>query len=209
MNTVIHPIPPVFDEQSRILILGTMPSPKSRERAFYYMHTQNRFWPVIAAVFGDTLAYKNDGTVPDQQKAAVNESSADSSIQSAVQERRELALRHGIALWDVLASCDITGAEDSTIRNPVANDFTKIIKTAHIERIFCTGKTSFALYKKLCEKNVNEYCKQTLHIAQIPVECLPSTSPANRGRWPEEKLIEAYSVLNNKILLISAKQNLS
>src|SRR5574344_117827 len=209
MNTVIHPIPPVFDSNSRILILGTMPSPKSRERAFYYMHTQNRFWPVIASVFGDTLKYKNDGTVPGQQKAAIHKSSADSNIQSAVQERRALALKHGIALWDVLASCDITGAEDSTIRNPVANDFTQIIKTAHIERIFCTGKTSFALYKKLCEKNVNDFCEQTLHTAAISVECLPSTSPANRGRWTEKKLIEAYSVLNNKILLISDKQSLS
>jgi double-stranded uracil-DNA glycosylase len=201
MNTVIHPIPPLFNENCRILILGTMPSPKSRERAFYYMHTQNRFWPVLAVIFEEKLLYKNDGSMrfltETEQKSSVQKETHNADIQSAVQERCALALRHGIALWDVLASCDIAGAEDSTIRNPIANSFTKIIKNAKIERIYCTGKTSLSLYKKLCEQKVTNYCIQKLHREPIPVFGLPSTSPANRGRYPFDLLVKEYSVLAN------------
>lgn len=87
---VAHPLRPVFDQRSRVLVLGTMPSPKSRETGFYYNHPQNRFWKVMAALFDEPLPASND-------------------------EKRALALRHGIALWDVLAECSIEGAADGTI----------------------------------------------------------------------------------------------
>ncbi|HAH61183.1 MAG TPA: DNA-deoxyinosine glycosylase [Treponema sp.] len=163
---ITHPIEPVWDENSTVLILGTMPSPKSREAGFYYMHPQNRFWPVIAAVTGGTLSYANG------------------EGERAVEERRALILHAHFALWDVLAGCDITGADDASIRNAVPNDFSGILTGSHITRIYCTGRTAWKYYTKLCER--------TTH---IPAVCLPSTSPANQGRWPLAKLIEAYGVL--------------
>lgn len=96
-TVVLHELPPVFNEQSRVLFLGTIPSPKSREKGFYYAHPQNRFWPVLAAVFGE-------------------------EIPQTTEERRAFALSHGIALWDVLASCTIRGADDQSIKDPVPND---------------------------------------------------------------------------------------
>ncbi|MBS1314101.1 MAG: DNA-deoxyinosine glycosylase, partial [Clostridia bacterium] len=96
-----HSIDPVFDENSRILLLGSFPSPKSREAGFYYGHPQNRFWKVLSAVL----------SVPEPQ---------------SVEEKREMLLSHGIALWDVLASCEIDGASDASIRNAAANDFSRI-----------------------------------------------------------------------------------
>lgn len=160
---IIHPLEPVFTSESRILILGTMPSPKSREYGFYYMHPQNRFWKVMATIFDEQLAFANNGG------------------QDAIAERKKLLIKHNIALWDVLRSCDIKGAGDSTIKNPVPNDFSLILKTAHIKKIYCTGLTSYKYYTKLC-----------LQQTGISAICLPSTSPANQGRWPTEKLIEVY-----------------
>lgn len=196
--TVIHTLAPVYDSKSRILILGTMPSPKSRERDFYYMHSQNRFWPVIAKITGERLSYANDGTTVADNKTRENKTldlknklaETTPNIQAAIQERKFLALQNDIAIWDVLASCDISGAEDSSIRNPVPNDFSNIINCSKINHIFCTGQTSYKLFIKLCAKNVLDKNNN-----QISVSCLPSTSPANRGRWPFEKLLEAYKVL--------------
>lgn len=138
-----HPIAPLYDSRSKVLILGTMPSPKSREAGFYYAHPQNRFWPVLARVLG----------VP---------------CPKTTQARRALALARGIALWDVLRECDITGASDSSIRNPIPNDLSPILAAAHIRAIFTTGKKSTDLY--------NRYLFSQTKIACIP---LPSTSPAN------------------------------
>jgi hypoxanthine-DNA glycosylase len=153
----------VFDKESRALILGTMPSPKSREAGFYYMHPQNRFWKVIATVYAEPLPV-------------------------TIEERRSLIIRHHLALWDVLNCCDITGAGDSTIRNPVPNDFSSLLTTAHITQVLCTGSTAFKLYTKLCEPQT-----------KIKAVLLPSTSPANQGRWPFEKLVAEYS---KQLLLI-------
>ena len=106
MNNIIsRPIPPVWNSESRILILGTMPSPKSREAGFFYMHPQNRFWSVITEVFGETLAHPNNS--PD--------------ISAAITERRDFLLRHHHALWDVLTSCEITGAADCLPSTSPAN----------------------------------------------------------------------------------------
>jgi double-stranded uracil-DNA glycosylase len=163
---IIHPLAPVWDKDSTVLILGTMPSPKSREAGFYYMHPQNRFWPVLAAVTGESLLYANSGK------------------KEAVEERRSLILRHHLALWDVLAGCDIAGAGDASIRNPRPNDFSAILAGASISRIYCTGQTAYKYYTKLCSS-----------LTHLPAVCLPSTSPANRGRWPVDKLINAYGVI--------------
>ena len=162
-SRIDHPFAPVYDSKSRVLVLGTMPSPRSRTAGFYYMHGQNRFWPVIAALTGERLCYTND------------------EGSKAVDERRALVLPHGIALWDVLASCDIKGAADASIQKPVANDFSQLLASSHIERIYCTGQTAYKLYTKLCE--------EATHIRAV---CLPSTSSANRGRWPLNALIAAY-----------------
>lgn len=155
---VIHPLEPLFDEKSRVLVLGTMPSPKSREHAFYYAHPQNRFWPVMACVLGEDLPRTNE-------------------------ERARMLLDHGIALWDVLASCDIAGASDASIRNPVPNDLTRITRAASIEKIFATGATAARLYRRLIEPKLSK-----------PITQLPSTSPAN-ARWTLDALVEAYQVI--------------
>ena len=157
-ENVTHNFAPVWDEQSRILILGTFPSVKSRENHFYYGHPQNRFWKVLAAV-------------------------TDHAPLENVEEKKQFLLEHQIALWDVIASCDIIGSSDSSIKNVVANDIDRILSEAPIRQIFVNGQTAFKLYKKyvLPETGV------------MPV-CLPSTSPANAA-WNMEKLTEAWQVI--------------
>ena len=117
MEHVIHTISPIVSSESEILILGTMPSPKSREQAFYYAHPQNRFWPALALALGE-------------EKPA------------SIEEKTTLLLRHRLALWDVLASCEITGASDASIKNPVANDIPALIARSSITRVLCTGGSS-------------------------------------------------------------------
>ena len=153
-----HPIPPVYDRDSKILILGSFPSVKSREAMFFYGHPQNRYWKVLAAVFGEEVPM----TVPD---------------------RKAFLLRNHIAAWDVIASCDIVGSSDSSIKNVTANDLTPILDTADIKEIFVNGKTAEKMYKKYTEP-----------VTDRPCVCLPSTSPANAA-WTLEKLVEAWSVV--------------
>jgi hypoxanthine-DNA glycosylase len=155
METVFHTIPPVFSEHSEILILGTMPSPKSREAAFYYAHTQNRFWPALALVYGV------EPPKTTEQKIA-------------------LLLEHNLALWDVLKSCEITGASDASIKNPVANDISALLEQAPIRHVLCTGSTSARLYRTLVEP-----------ITHLPCTVLPSPSAAN-ARTSLEALVCAY-----------------
>lgn len=123
---VIHPLEPVFDERSRVLILGTMPSPRSRETGFYYNHPQNRFWRVMAALF-------------------------DIPVPATNAEKEQLMLEHGIALWDVLAECTIEGASDGTIAECVPNDISWLLERTSISTIFCTGAKATDLYRKHCE----------------------------------------------------------
>lgn len=114
----LHTIAPVYDENSRILILGSFPSAKSREAAFFYGHPQNRFWRVLAAVLGEETPQTTGGKeVP--------------------------VLRHGVALWDVIASCDIAGSSDASITNVVPNDLSRILDAAPVRRIFCNGGTAY------------------------------------------------------------------
>ena len=155
---VTHHFPPLFAPDSRVLILGSIPSPKSRAQGFFYGHPQNRFWPVLAAVLGEPAP-------------------------ATVEEKRALALRHHIAMWDTLASCEIRGASDTSIRNPVPNDLNWLIGQTQVTHIFCTGATSYRYYRKLCQPATG-----------IEAVCLPSTSPANAA-WSRERLIEAYRVI--------------
>lgn len=121
---MLHEIAPVYDESSRVLVLGTFPSVKSRETGFYYGHKQNRFWRALARVFGDDVPQTND-------------------------EKREFLLKHRVALWDVVGKCDIEGSMDADIKRPVANDIEIILNGANIQRIYANGQTAYKLYMRL------------------------------------------------------------
>jgi len=157
-QTVVHNIPPLFDANSRVLLLGSIPSPKSREMKFFYGHPQNRFWRVLAAVLEEP-------------------------VPETIEQKRALCLTHNVALWDTIASCEIAGASDTSIRNAVPNDIGWLLAQTEIERIFATGGKSAELYRKLIEPHTG-----------MPVTQLPSTSPANAA-WTLDRLIEAYRVI--------------
>lgn len=156
---VYHELEPVYDRNSRILILGTMPSPKSREFGFYYSHPQNRLWKVISEVFHEPAP-------------------------ESVEEKERFLLEHNIAMWDVLRSCHINGADDSSILYPVPNDINLILAAAEIRAVFTTGKKATDLYRKLCYQDTGR-----------PSIYLPSTSPANCRNHNFESLVEAYQII--------------
>lgn len=120
---VTHTFEPVYDDRCSILILGTFPSVKSRENAFYYGHPQNRFWKVLAGLF-------------------------DEPVPEGIEEKKRLLLNRHIALWDVIRSCDIEGSSDSSIRNVTPNDIGRILSKSPIERIYGNGNTACRLYQK-------------------------------------------------------------
>ena len=157
---ILHPFGPLFGPESRILILGSFPSVKSREQNFFYGHPQNRFWKVIAALF-------------------------DRPVPTSIPEKKELILSHGLALWDSIASCVITGSSDASIREVRANDLRIILDSCPIERIYCNGRKSHEMY--------NRYILPALGREAV---CLPSTSPAN-AQWSLEKLTAAWAVLKD------------
>ena len=154
-DIIIHPIPPLYDENSRVLVLGSFPSVKSREAGFFYGHAQNRFWCVVASVF-------------------------DEKVPESIEEKKSMLLRNGVAVWDVIRSCEISGSADNSIKNAVPNDIGFIIKESAIERIFTNGKKADELYKKYLEKKTG-----------IKAVCLPSTSPANAA-WSLERLTKEW-----------------
>lgn len=155
---IVHPFGPLYNKESKILILGSLPSPKSREQGFFYGHPQNRFWPLIAELFGEERPQN-------------------------IEQKRELALRHGIAMWDTIYSCDIKGASDSSIKNVVPTDLQRVLDEADIKCIFCNGKTSGKYFEKYQEK-----------ILGRKAVVLPSTSPANAA-WGMEKLKEQWKII--------------
>lgn len=155
MEAVTHTFAPVFDRNSRILILGTFPSVKSRENQFYYGHPQNRFWKVAAALTG--------GAIP-----------------QTIEEKKKLLLAGHIAVWDVIASCEIEGSSDSSIRNVVPNDIAGLLGQTNIQAVFCNGGKAYELYAKYCEKACGRQAVK-----------LPSTSPANAA-WSLERLTESW-----------------
>lgn len=126
MNQVIHTIEPIYNKASRVLILGSFPSVKSREGQFFYHHPQNRFWKVLAALTAEEEPH-------------------------CIEEKKRLLLKNHIAVWDVIHSCEITGSSDSTIRNVVPNDLDRILKAADIRQIFTNGGKASELYRKYIE----------------------------------------------------------
>lgn len=155
---ITHPFPPLYNKDSRILILGSFPSVKSREQMFFYGHPQNRFWKVISSVL-------------------------ECEEPETIEEKKKPLFENGIALWDVIASCEITGSSDSSIRDVKVNDLTKILKEADIRQIYVNGKTAEKYFKK--------YIKPQIKRDAI---CLPSTSPANAA-WSVERLVEKWKVI--------------
>ena len=153
-----HPIAPVYDGRSRILILGSFPSARSRETGFFYGHPQNRFWKLLAFLFGQ-------------------------NIPANIEEKRAFLLSNRIALWDVIASCEIQGSSDASISAVTANDLSPLLQAASIKKIFTNGKKADALYSKYIFPQTQ---RQTI--------CLPSTSPANAA-WTFEKLCMAWQVI--------------
>jgi hypoxanthine-DNA glycosylase len=143
---------PIYNANSRALILGTYPSPKSREMSFYYGHPQNRFWTMLAHLVGEEVPQRED-----------------------VEAKKQLILRHGLALWDTLESCTITGASDASIRDVVPNDIASLLRRAPIEAVFCNGATAYRIYTKYI-----------LPTSGIVAHKLPSTSPANAACRPAQ-----------------------
>lgn len=122
-----HPFPPLYDKSSRILILGSFPSVKSREVSFFYGHPQNRFWRILSALYEEPLPLD-------------------------IPQKRAFLYRHGIALWDVIGACEICGSSDASIRNAVPNDLSRILKESAITRIFTNGRTAERTYRLYQEK---------------------------------------------------------
>lgn len=158
-----HPIEPVYDKNSKILILGSFPSVKSREQGFFYGHPQNRFWKVLYCIM----------------EAALN-ADEEAKCLATIEDKKKFLLENHIAVWDVIKSCDIEGSSDTSIKNVVVNDLTEILKTADIQKIIVNGKKAEQLYRKYIQSQINR-----------PAICLPSTSPANAA-WSLEKLVEVW-----------------
>lgn len=154
-KTLTHTFEPIYNKDSRILILGSFPSVKSRENHFYYGHPQNRFWKVIAGVTGN-------------------------AVPATIEEKKELLLSNRIAIWDVIASCSIQGSSDSSIRDVVVNDFSKVLADSAIQTIYVNGNKAYELYHKYAEEKTG-----------IQAIKLPSTSPANAA-WSVECLIDSW-----------------
>lgn len=152
---VSHDFEPVFDENSKVLILGTFPSVKSRENQFYYGHPQNRFWKVIAGL-------------------------TESEVPQTIEEKKNLLLEHGIAIWDVIESCDIIGSSDSSIKNVVPADIERVVANSKIQNIYANGGTAKKLYEKYSQKKTGR-----------EIIGLPSTSPANAA-YSLERLLEYW-----------------
>lgn len=153
-----HTIAPVYDENSKILILGSFPSVKSREVQFFYGHPQNRFWKVLAAELY-------------------------CPVPQTVEEKKDMLLSHHIALWDVIASCEIRGSSDASIGQVAPNDLSPILKGADICAVYANGTKSWELYQKYIYP-----------VTERRIRKLPSTSPANAS-FSLDRLIAEWSVI--------------
>ena len=155
---IVHPFEAFCGSDPKILILGSFPSVKSRENNFFYGHPQNRFWKVISSV-------------------------VNCPVPTDVEAKKQMLDRYGIALWDSIHSCEITGSSDSSIKNVTPNDIRPILEKYDIKAIFANGKTSGMYYEKYIEP-----------VCGVKATVLPSTSPANAA-WSLPKLVDAYSVI--------------
>ena len=173
---ISHGFEPVFDERSRILVLGSFPSVLSRENAFYYGNPQNRFWRVMATCLGEPVP-QNEGGLSDDGRPL--------TLEESIAAKKRMLLEHGVALWDVIASCDIKGSSDASIKNVVPAQVERVLEEAHIGAVICNGGTAGRLYKRYLQWQVG-----------LAAHVLPSTSPANAAwqlerltaRWQEELL---------------------
>lgn len=155
MEHIVHPLDPVYDDSSRVLILGSLPSPLSRSSGFYYGNPRNRFWQVLSVLLEEPLPSSNE-------------------------EKRQLLISHHIALWDVIRSCDIHGAADSSIRDVVVNDIPLILSSSCVRAVFANGSKAYELYMRYCYPDT-----------RIEAVKLPSTSPANAAS-SLDRLVEEY-----------------
>ena len=155
---ITHSFEPIYNEDSEILILGTLPSVKSRENNFYYGHKQNRFWKLLAKL-------------------------CEEETPQTVEEKTAMLLRHHIAIWDVIQSCDIKGSSDSSIKNVQPTDIGMILEKTNITRIYANGNKAGQLYKRY-----------QFPVTGIEAMVLPSTSPANAA-WSLDRLCEAWRVI--------------
>ncbi len=155
---IIHPFEALYNENSKVLILGSFPSVKSREVNFFYGHPRNRFWKVIPALFGEEEPL-------------------------TIEKKKELILRRNLALWDSIHSCEITGSSDSSVKNVVPNDISKIIGNSKVSKVFCNGALSHKMYMKYIFPDT-----------KIEAVKLPSTSPANAA-CSLDKLIEEWKII--------------
>ena len=153
-----HTIGSLYNENSKILILGSFPSVKSREQGFFYGHPQNRFWKVLSTVLNQPLP-------------------------TSIDEKKEFILNNKIALWDVIASCEIKGSSDNSIKNVVPNNINEILNNSKVKTIFTNGKLAFNLY--------NKYIFEKTNIAAIS---LPSTSPANAA-FSLDRLCDEWKII--------------
>lgn len=153
---VVHTLEAIYNEESRVLILGSIPSIKSREIGFYYSHPKNKFWKTLENVYNE-------------------------KIENTIQDKINFLKKHKIALYDVLKSCDIKSSSDNSIKNPIPNDLTPILKNSSIKAIFTTGLKAYKLYQKYCYP-----------ITKINAIALPSTSPANCKKNIDKILVESY-----------------
>ncbi len=158
LTFIEHPLPPLYDGTSRVLVLGSFPSVKTREMGFFYGHPQNRFWKVMAEIYGE-------------------------DVPATVKGRRAFALRHHIAMWDVIYSCRISGSSDASIRDVTPTDLAPILAAAPIRAVITNGKTAHRYFEK--------YTALKLGREDI---CLPSTSPANAA-WHMPDLVREWSVI--------------
>ena len=157
-QSIIHPFPPLFDENSKTLILGSFPSVKSRESMFFYGHPQNRFWKVLAIIFNQPIPQN-------------------------IEDKKNLVLDNGLALWDSIHSCTVIGSSDSSIKDVIPNDIRDIIQNSNINRIFCNGALSHKMYMKYIFPDTG-----------IKAVKLPSTSPAN-ATFSLERLVEEWKMI--------------
>lgn len=151
---VEHTLEPIYNKDSKILLLGSMPSVKSRENMMYYSHPQNRFWKVLSIIFNEEI---ND--------------------------KKDFALKHNIALWDTIESCDIEGSSDSSIKNVIPNDINYLVRNSNVKHIFTIGRKADELYRKY-----------SMDKTQIEPILLSSTSPANVGKKLED-LVEEFKII--------------
>ncbi len=159
-QNVQHSIAPFYDKDSTILILGSFPSVKSRETNFFYGHPKNRFWQVLAFIFQE-------------------------DVPQTIDAKKAFLKKHHIALWDVIASCQIIGSQDRTIKNVKVNDLQLILNTSMIKKIYTNGQLANELYEQYLAPSIN-----------CPKISLPSTSPAN-ARYSLRQLIDKWQIINN------------